>query len=304
MMIADGKEATPWGNEAARALQDPNTLRELVFNIPEGIYITNREGQILDANPALIELLRLGSVDEIRTLNVRDLCIDKGQLATEHDTLERDGMVKDFELDLRRPDGSVITVLDTCYLVHDPETADTRLYGILIDITHRKQLELKLQSLLIRDPLTGCYNRRYLDRLAARPDLANAAWGAIVTDIDNFKHYNDRYGHAAGDEILIKVVRFLNRHARAEDAVIRIGGDEFLIVLLGESVEATRDVARRFGEHAAKWAPVPISQGWAVREPGETIHQTVARADRGLIHIRLEKRGYRPRRSGELKSPA
>ena len=79
-MIADGKEATPWSNEAARALQDPNTLRELVFNIPEGIYITNREGQILDANPALIELLGLGSLDEIRALNVRDLCTDRGQL--------------------------------------------------------------------------------------------------------------------------------------------------------------------------------------------------------------------------------
>jgi GGDEF domain-containing protein len=87
--------------------------------------------------------------------------------------------------------------------------------------------------------------------------------------------------------------------------VIRIGGDEFLVILLGESVEATKDVAERFSEHAAKSAPVPISLGWAVRVQDEPVEKTVERADRGLMHIRLEERGYTPRRSGgDLKSPA
>jgi diguanylate cyclase (GGDEF)-like protein len=191
-------------------------------------------------------------------------------------------------------------------LVHDPETGATRLYGILIDITHRKDLERKLQNLLIRDPLTGCYNRRYLEQLESQGDLKRAALGAIVVDIDNFKHYNDLYGHAAGDEVLIKVARFLTRHARAEDAVIRIGGDEFLVILVGESVESTMSVAERFADQAARSAPVPISLGWAIRERDETVEQTVYRADQGLIHIRLEGRGFLPRRNsaGELTGPA
>jgi len=294
------------GKAAPRELQNPNTLRELVFNIPEGIYITTPAGEILDANPALQALLGVESVEQLTRLTAGDLCVDPHLLEEEHQLLERDGVVKDFELDMRRADGKIITVLDTCYLVRDPETGATRLYGILIDITHRKELERKLQNLLIRDPLTGCYNRRYLEQLEDQHDLERAALGAIVVDIDNFKHYNDLYGHAAGDEVLIKVARFLTRHARAEDAVIRIGGDEFLVILAGESVEATRSVAERFTDQAARSAPVPISLGWAVREPDETVEQTVHRADRGLIHIRLEGRGHPLRRNsaGELAGPS
>jgi len=192
------------GGTAPRELQNPNTLRELVFNIPEGIYITTPAGEILDANPALQDLLGVESLDQLTQLSASDLCVDPDRVREEHELLERDGVVKDFELDMRRADGTIITVLDTCYLVRDPETGATRLYGILIDITHRKDLERKLQNLLIRDPLTGCYNRRYLEQLESQLDLESAALGAIVVDIDNFKHYNDLYGHAAGDEVLIK----------------------------------------------------------------------------------------------------
>lgn len=294
------------GEPTSRELQNPNTLRELVFNIPEGIYITTPAGDILDANPALQDLLGVESLDQLVRCTAADLCVDPDRLREEHEILDRDGVVKDFELEMRRADGTIITVLDTCYLVRDPETGATRLYGILIDITHRKELERKLQNLLIRDPLTGCYNRRYLEQLESQTDTSRAALGAIVVDIDNFKHYNDLYGHAAGDEVLIKVARFLTRHARAEDAVIRIGGDEFLVILVGDSVESTMNVAERFAEQAAKSAPVPISLGWAIREHDEAVEQTVHRADQGLIHIRLEERGRLQRRnsSGEVAGPA
>jgi diguanylate cyclase (GGDEF)-like protein/PAS domain S-box-containing protein len=292
------------GAPEQRELQDPNTLKELVLNIREGIYITTPIGKILDGNPALMELLGVGSLQELRSYTAGDFCVDPGQLRDEHELLERDGTVKDFELDMRRPDGTIITVLDTSYLVRDPETGSTRLYGILIDITHRKDLERKLKNLLVRDPLTGCYNRRYLEQLETRADADPAALGAIIVDIDNFKHYNDLYGHSAGDEVLIKVAHFLTRQARAEDAVIRIGGDEFLVILLGESVESTKDVARRYAENAARSAPVPISMGWAVRGQDETVEQTVERADHGLMHVRMEERGRVQRRSGDgLKSP-
>ena len=251
-------------------------------------------------------MLGVESLDQLVRCTAADLCVDPDRLREEHEILDRDGVVKDFELEMRRADGTIITVLDTCYLVRDPETGATRLYGILIDITHRKELERKLQNLLIRDPLTGCYNRRYLEQLESQTDTSRAALGAIVVDIDNFKHYNDLYGHAAGDEVLIKVARFLTRHARAEDAVIRIGGDEFLVILVGDSVESTMNVAERFAEQAAKSAPVPISLGWAIREHDEAVEQTVHRADQGLIHIRLEERGRLQRRnsSGEVAGPA
>ena len=286
-----------------RQLEDPKTLRELVLNIPEGIYITTPQGGIVDANPALLELFGFETLAELRQRTVAELCVNGESLKEEHKLLERNGLVRDFELDIRRPDGSIRTVLDTCYLVRDPETKSERLYGILIDITQRKEVELRLRRLLVRDPLTGCYNRRYLEDLEARLDPDGTAVGAIVADVDHFKRYNDEFGHAAGDAVLVKLARFLTRHARAEDAVIRIGGDEFLVVLVGDSVEATKEIARRYSEQAAASAPIPISLGWAVRNPGESVDSTVRRADQGLIRIRLEERGRHKRRSRSGESP-
>lgn len=286
-----------------RQLEDPKTLRELVLNIPEGIYITTPQGGIVDANPALLELFGFETLAELRQRTVAELCVNGESLKEEHKLLERNGLVRDFELDIRRPDGSIRTVLDTCYLVRDPETKSERLYGILIDITQRKEVELRLRRLLVRDPLTGCYNRRYLEDLEARLDPDGTAVGAIVVDVDHFKRYNDEFGHAAGDAVLVKLARFLTRHARAEDAVIRIGGDEFLVVLVGDSVEATKEIARRYSEQAAASAPIPISLGWAVRNPGESVDSTVRRADQGLIRIRLEERGRHKRRSRSGESP-
>jgi diguanylate cyclase (GGDEF)-like protein/PAS domain S-box-containing protein len=286
-----------------RQLEDPKTLRELVLNIPEGIYITTPQGGIVDANPALLELFGFETLAELRQRTVAELCVNGESLKEEHKLLERNGLVRDFELDVRRPDGSIRTVLDTCYLVRDPETKSERLYGILIDITQRKEVELRLRRLLVRDPLTGCYNRRYLEDLEARLDPDETAVGAIVVDVDHFKRYNDEFGHAAGDAVLVKLARFLTRHARAEDAVIRIGGDEFLVVLVGDSVEATKEIARRYSEQAAASAPIPISLGWAVRNPGESVDSTVRRADQGLIRIRLKERGRHKRRSRSGESP-
>lgn len=288
------------GAEGVRPLTDADTLRELVFNIREGIYITTPDGAVLDANPALLEVLGVGSLEQLRRCNTVDFCVNPRQWEQQHALLERNGAVRDFELDIVQPDGKIRTVLDTCYMVRDPATRERLLYGILIDITHRKELEERLKKLLIRDPLTGCFNRRFLDDLEEQISETGNAVGAIVIDVDKFKDYNDLHGHAAGDDVLVRLARFLNREARSEDAVIRTGGDEFVVILQGDGVESTREVARRYADRARHAAPVPITLGWAVREPGESVHQTVQRADEELIHIRLVER--RPSRRGVRKT--
>ena len=283
-----------------RPLSDANTLRELVFHISEGIYITTPDGEILDANPALIEMLGAGSLEQLQAKNTKQLYADPAQWEQEHEQIERDGSVRDFELDINALDGSARTVLDTCYMVRDPDTKATLLYGILIDITERKEVEEQLKKLLIRDPLTGCFNRRFLYDLERRVDEAGTPVGAIVIDVDKFKDYNDLHGHAAGDEVLVLLARFLIREARAEDAVVRTGGDEFVVVLQGDDVDSIKLVASRYAERAKHAAPIPISLGWAVRKPDETLHQAVQRADEELIHIRPVER--RPSRRSVRRS--
>lgn len=274
----------------SRPLRNANTLRELVFNINEGIYISTPDGAILDANPALMEIVGLESLEALQACNTRDIVADSRQWDQQHAQIDRDGSVRDFELSVRRTDGTLRTVLDTCYTVRDPESGAQLLYGILIDITQRKELEEQLKKLLIRDPLTGCFNRRFLDDLERRANEAGNAVGAIVVDVDKFKDYNDLHGHAAGDEVLVRLAKFLIGEARSDDAVVRTGGDEFVVILQGDSVESTREVARRYAERAKIAAPVPISLGWAVREPDEMLQKTVKRADEQLIHIRLAER--------------
>ena len=202
--------------------------------------------------------------------------------------LERDGAVKDFELEIVRPDGQRRFVRDTMFGVRDPVTGEQYMHGILVDITRSKAMEEQLHEQLIRDALTGLYNRRFLLDLgeALRAD-GESRWGCIFIDIDRFKLYNDTYGHANGDQVLKKFARFLLRQVRAEEPVIRLGGDEFLIVLAGENASRTEAVATRLQHAAARSAPVAFSLGWAERSDDEEFDATVDRADKKLIGVRV-----------------
>lgn len=271
------------------------TLRALVNRLHEGIYITDHDGRILDANPAFLEMLGVASVEELQRIRAEDLYVDSCRRAEELDILERAGEVQEFELQLRTPQGEVRSYLDTAYAVTDTTTGATLYHGILVDITAMKVLQEQLREQATRDPLTGCWNRRFLTELAGRMDLNGDSWGAAVLDIDHFKLYNDRYGHQVGDRALVRMARFLMRHVRAEDLVCRIGGDEFLVVLPGADETLTASVVHRLKDEAGRSAPVSFSIGWSVRRPSEHLEKTIGRADRELIKVRVEHRRHNAR---------
>jgi diguanylate cyclase (GGDEF)-like protein/PAS domain S-box-containing protein len=272
-----------------RSLSDPETLMKFAQNLGEGIYITNEAGELLDANPACLEIFGVGSVEELRTCHVSDF-VDPEIRKKEVELVEREGSMRDRELRITRRDGTMRTVLDTWYTNRDPVTGEPIFHGILVDITARKNLETQLVEQSIRDPLTGCYNRRHLAALFNAPREEDESWGCIYVDIDHFKHYNDRHGHASGDKILIKMTRFLMRHVRAEEPVMRMGGDEFLVTLFDTSRKETEMIARRLQKAGRDKGPVSFSLGWAARENGECLEDTVNRADRELIQVRVERR--------------
>lgn len=98
------------------------------------------------------------------------------------------------------------------------------------------QLQTRLQEQANRDPLTGLFNRRFLDVALSREMLRctreNKPLSLLMIDVDHFKKYNDRYGHPAGDECLKRVAQVLNACAkRASDLAARYGGEEFVVVL-------------------------------------------------------------------------
>lgn len=278
-----------------RSLSDPESLREFARNLREGIYISSRDGRMLDANPAFLEMCGVASIDELGEFGASSLFADPARRTEEIALLDTEGSVREFEITLIRPDGEIRTALDACYLIRDPDTGDEFIHGILIDITARKQLEASLLELSTHDPLTGALNRRFLteteQRLARSP---STPCGCIFVDIDHFKVYNDRWGHAEGDAVLTRMARFLMRYIRAEDAVVRVGGDEFVVIMANASEAETNLVADRLRAEALERAPVPFSLGWAARAAGEPLQRLMDRADRGLMQVRVVKRSSGP----------
>lgn len=273
-----------------RSLDDADSLRSLVKNLREAIYITNARGDILDGNPAFFSLLGVRSLADMQSYGANELVVNPARRLTEIELVEREGFARDFELQLVRPDGTLITVLDTVYAVHDTESDETLYHGMLVDITARKRMEEELRQQSMRDPLTGCFNRRYLAELDEEMSPSDSPWGCLFIDIDHFKHYNDTHGHQMGDNTLIRMSRFLMRQVRAEEPVIRVGGDEFVIVLRGASEAQAMMVAQRMQASALRTAPVPFSLGWASRQPSENLMGTMNRADQNLLAVRVIER--------------
>ena len=128
------------------SLQAPDTLRYFVDALKDGIYVTTAEGDILDCNPALLEIFGVASLDELRRHRAPDLWLNPERRAREIELLRRDGSVRDYEVQIRRPDGGVRTVLDTCTVAADRASGRTLLVGALVDISDRKRAEVDLAN--------------------------------------------------------------------------------------------------------------------------------------------------------------
>lgn len=106
------------------------------------------------------------------------------------------------------------------------------------------RLRQVLRDQAIRDPLTGLFNRRYmevtLERELRRAERRGSPLGIVMLDIDNFKRFNDVFGHAAGDCLLSALGSHILTHTRGEDVACRYGGEEFTLILPDCPLEATR----------------------------------------------------------------
>jgi diguanylate cyclase (GGDEF)-like protein len=125
------------------------------------------------------------------------------------------------------------------------------------NLTEIRELHQRLRDQAIRDPLTGLFNRRYLDETLER-ELARAKRegypiSLCMIDLDHFKHVNDTYGHPAGDEVLKALSALLQAHAREGDIPCRYGGEEFILVSPHMPLDAARqrceEWRRAFAEH-------------------------------------------------------
>lgn len=178
--------------------------------------------------------------------------------------------------------------------------AHQQLEGQLAKIT-LLQSELKQQS--IRDPLTGLYNRRYLNETLPR-ELSRAhrdaqALAVVMIDLDHFKQVNDTHGHVAGDAVLRSLAEILEAGARESDIVCRFGGEEFLIALTGMNAEQALQRAETWRlalmtttiHHGEATIMVTLSAGIALFPMhGEDVLTLTAHADSALYQSKTAGR--------------
>jgi diguanylate cyclase (GGDEF)-like protein len=166
---------------------------------------------------------------------------------------------------------------------------------ILIKRLRRQLLEKQDHSYILRnlamvDPLTGLYNRRFAEqRLAAevaRSERRGHPLTVLTLDLNNFKEINDTYGHPAGDQVLQEFASRLNKVIRGSDLAVRLGGDEFLVVLPECTLEQLKLVLERLRSFALDWQgqkiPVTFSAGWKDYEMGDRPEEMLAQADQAL----------------------
>ncbi len=166
------------------------------------------------------------------------------------------------------------------------------------------QVRQKLENQSIRDPLTGLFNR-YFMQITLQKELARGrrkqnTLGVLMLDVDHFKTFNDRFGHALGDTVLESVAAVLQTSVRTDDFVCRFGGEEFIIILPETSVEQALVCAERLRQlvsdlrinsHGIDCPGITISGGLAFSF-GDAIDpaELIARADQALYRAKNEGR--------------
>ncbi len=148
-------------------------------------------------------------------------------------------------------------------------------------IIRERELRAELKRLSIRDGLTGLYNRRYFDenlkREASRAFRQHYGLFLLLVDVDNFKDYNDRFGHQKGDELLKELARLMMLYSRDNvDSVYRYGGDEFAVIIPHAENTQAMMVAKRLRSkfNVSNLGPASLSMGMARLEGGlKTLEQ-------------------------------
>jgi diguanylate cyclase (GGDEF)-like protein/PAS domain S-box-containing protein len=155
-----------------------------------------------------------------------------------------------------------------------------------------------------RDPLTGLFNRRYmeesLDREVRRAAREGYGLGLLMADLDKFKQLNDAFGHLAGDDELRKIGAFLATAVRGEDVACRFGGEEFVVMLPKASLDDTRRRAEALREGIKAYQPdepnrlyppVTMSVGVAAYpEHGTSVEQLILAADSAMYRAKVQGR--------------
>jgi diguanylate cyclase (GGDEF)-like protein/PAS domain S-box-containing protein len=256
----------------------PDRVRMAFDTLAEGLLIVDHKGQIMLANNAF-RALHTDAKQNLNGRKVADLAWLKEGLGNDSEqypwvrAMRSETPSLGTAISIRQADGEMRKAVINCSPVMDAKHVVRGCMITFDDVTELDranaqlrvtlgELELsraqiaeqnqELQKLATRDPLTGCLNRRAFfagaDRLLSEARAKGLQLSCIMADIDHFKSFNDRFGHAVGDQVITAVSKILGAGLRNEDLLCRYGGEEFCLVLPGVGIHDAVDIAERLRE--------------------------------------------------------
>lgn len=281
----------------------------LVGLCPDAIIGINREGDIIIFNEAAEKLTGWRADEALSSIHVTQLYhppslareIKKQIYRSDPDGF---GQVRSIEVTLKTREGQLVPImLSAVVLLENDEEVGS--LGFFHDLTRTKQLE----KISITDDLTGLHNRHHFHSVLAKELDRSTRYHRPLTlvyiDLDNFKPFNDNFGHTRGDKILRLVGDCARQLLRTQDDAFRLGGDEFALVLVETDLASGTLVAERFRQaFNQQWfkavsatgkamGPISISIGLAQYnfkdesgDPGENADNLVMRADMAMYEAK------------------
>lgn len=192
-----------------------------------------------------------------------------------------------YEVEFLRSDGTIVNALASNSPVCDGDGNILFVVSTLADVTSYRQLQKKLIESAYIDYITGLYNIRYLDRRLSeeisRGKRKKEKVAIVMFDIDNFKKYNDNYGHESGNKLLKSLGNIIRKNIReGVDLGFRFGGDEFLIIINQAEGKIAQEIASRIREKFLKlnYESLDLSMGIEYYKDGCSIKNLMVEADK------------------------
>ncbi len=251
----------------------PISSDQLVQNIPDGVLVLDSQSKIVQINAAAQHMLAK-STGSLVGKNSREVLINLPVQALKPEMTIPSSieMLLDWYesryVDVRitplsdrrgRSMGRLILLRDVSLRKRSEEELRRANERLTTQLAQIEQLQARLRDEAVHDPLTGAYNRRFLEQILTQELLVSEtqrrALSLAMMDIDHFKMLNDTLGHKAGDMVLQQLTEVLKNNTRHTDVVCRYGGDEFVVVLPGANVEVATRRAESWRQNFEKIMP-------------------------------------------------
>ncbi|MEA4997928.1 MAG: GGDEF domain-containing protein [Candidatus Limiplasma sp.] len=237
-------------------IQSDYIFQKIFLNASDGIIIINKKQRVVCVNHMARTILG-------------DEGMDSGDRITDYIADYNFAIdYKQHEVVLQQAERSVY--LNVTQYPIDTATADSAKLLIITDVTSEKLTLQREKRLLMEktaiDHLTGLYSKQYFqDKYCTDSQQPNRqGLSLLFIDVDNFKAINDHHGHMVGDQVLSRLAQSMKSNLREDTEVIRFGGDEFIVIMLGTKLDVAYRVAERIRKHAQEVDYSDLAAGLAI----------------------------------------